>query len=389
MWKVPLTLLTLSITLNTCLGLYGSKSPVVKLTKDNFKKLVLDSDELWFIEFFAPWCGHCKQLAPVWEETANKLKGVVKVGAVDMTTDQEAGAAYGIQGFPTIKFFGFNKQKPIDYNSGRDTDTIVNYAIDKLGSEIRKRGKGGSSENKKSESKKSSGNSGASDKDVVVLDSSNFDELVLNSKDIWFVEFYAPWCGHCKKLEPEWNIAANKLKGQVKLGKVDATVEQGLASRFGVKGYPTIKYWGYGEGKKDSNAQDYQSSRDADGIIAFSNQLLEKADIVPEIHEIHNQKIYDNNCQGQKICIVTFLPNIYDSNANERNQYIERLQKIAKKNRSHPFIFFWLSAGDQLDLERQLNLGFGFPAVVAISPAKSKIAIMKGSFAEDKLNDFL
>jgi protein disulfide-isomerase A6 len=62
-----------------------------------------------------------------------------------------------------------------------------------------------------------------------VLDASNFDDLVLKSKDIWFVEFYAPWCGHCKKLEPEWNEAATKLKGQVKLGKVDATVESGLA----------------------------------------------------------------------------------------------------------------------------------------------------------------
>jgi len=86
---------------------------------------------------------------------------------------------------------------------------------------------------------------------VYVLDTSNFDSLVLGSKDIWLVEFYAPWCGHCKKLEPEWNDAASKLKGTVKLGKVDATVETSLASRFGVKGYPTIKVFDYGEGKTD------------------------------------------------------------------------------------------------------------------------------------------
>jgi protein disulfide-isomerase A6 len=75
---------------------------------------------------------------------------------------------------------------------------------------------------------------------------------VLRSKDIWLVEFYAPWCGHCKSLEPEWNIAASKLKGQVRLGKVDATVETGLAQRFGVKGYPTIKVFEYGADKSDS-----------------------------------------------------------------------------------------------------------------------------------------
>ena len=75
------------ILINTCLGLYSASSPVVKLTKDNFKKLVLDSDSLWLVEFFAPWCGHCQKLAPDWEKTAKALKGVVNVGAVDMTTD--------------------------------------------------------------------------------------------------------------------------------------------------------------------------------------------------------------------------------------------------------------------------------------------------------------
>jgi len=67
-----------------------------------------------------------------------------------------------------------------------------------------------------------------------VLNDSNFDEVVLGSKDIWMVEFYAPWCGHCKALEPEWNESATKLKGKVKLGKVDATAEHRLASRFDI-----------------------------------------------------------------------------------------------------------------------------------------------------------
>ena len=58
---------------------------------------------------------------------------------------------------------------------------------------------------------------------MVVLDVTNFDSLVMKSKDIWMVEFYAPWCGHCKALEPEYKQAAAQLKGQVKLGKVDAT----------------------------------------------------------------------------------------------------------------------------------------------------------------------
>lgn len=160
-----------------------------------------------------------------------------------MTTDQDVGAPYGIQGFPTIKFFGFDKTKPADYQGQRDDAGITNYALEKVSSEVKKRqsGKGGSSSGSssssgsgaKKEQKKDSA-SRASDKDVVVLTGANFDDLVLGSKDIWYVEFYAPWCGHCQKLEPEWNEAATKLKGQVKLGKVDATVETSLAQRFKV-----------------------------------------------------------------------------------------------------------------------------------------------------------
>jgi protein disulfide-isomerase A6 len=83
------------------------------------------------------------------------------------------------------------------------------------------------------------------------------------------------------------------------------------------------------------------------------------------------------------------LPNIYDSNAAERNAYLETVMAVAKRNRKHPFVFFWLQAGDQMDMENKLHLGFGFPAVVAISPNKQKLSIMKGAFNEDKLATFL
>ena len=212
----------------------------------------------------------------------------------------------------------------------------------------------------------------------------------MQGKDIWIVEFYAPWCGHCKSLEPEYNAAAKRLKGQVKLGKIDATVHGALAQRFGVNGYPSVKYWDYGlESKGDSKVKDYQGERTADAIVGFASSLADKADIDPDVHEVIKQSVYDDNCKGPVICVIAFLPNIYDSNAKERNNYINVFKKVAKKNRKHSFNWFWLQAGDQLDLERDLSLGFGFPAVVAVSPTKKMIATMRSSFSADHLNEFL
>lgn len=72
------------------------------------------------------------------------------------------------------------------------------------------------------------------EKDVVELTDSNFDDLVVNSDDMWLVEFFAPWCGHCKNLAPHWASAATELKGKVKVGALDATVHTVMANRFGV-----------------------------------------------------------------------------------------------------------------------------------------------------------
>lgn len=73
-------------------------------------------------------------------------------------------------------------------------------------------------------------------KDVVELTDSNFDKLVVQSDELWLVEFFAPWCGHCKNLAPHWSKAASELKGKVKLGALDATIHQAKASQYGVQG---------------------------------------------------------------------------------------------------------------------------------------------------------
>uniref|UniRef100_A0AAQ4PDH3 Protein disulfide-isomerase n=1 Tax=Gasterosteus aculeatus aculeatus TaxID=481459 RepID=A0AAQ4PDH3_GASAC len=78
------------------------------------------------------------------------------------------------------------------------------------------------------------------------------------------VEFFAPWCGHCKRLAPEYEVAATRLKGLVALVKVDCTSSTNICSKYGVSGYPTLKIFRDGE-----ETGPYDGPRTADGIVGF------------------------------------------------------------------------------------------------------------------------
>lgn len=105
--------------------------------------------------------------------------------------------------------------------------------------------------------------------DVVILDSKNFDELVLkDASSIWMVQFYSPSCKHCHNLAGAYKEAAKKLRGMVKVGVVNAAVETGLSEMYEVKGYPTIKLFPYGPDK--SKPQTYDGPRHADGLANWA-----------------------------------------------------------------------------------------------------------------------
>ncbi len=102
--------------------------------------------------------------------------------------------------------------------------------------------------------------------DVLDLKDSNFDNEI-RQHDVALVEFFAPWCGHCKRLAPEYEVAATKLKrdeNPVTLIKVDCTVETKVCGKYGVSGYPTLKIFKAGE-----VFSDYQGPREADGIVKY------------------------------------------------------------------------------------------------------------------------
>ena len=371
--------------ISTSSALYSKNSAVVELTSENFESEVLNSENLWIVEFYAPWCGHCKSLAPEFEKAAKALKGFFKLGAVDMTQHQSVGSKYNIQGYPTLKFFGDNKKSPTDYSSGRTSKDLISFAVTKA-EEITFKRLGSKPEPKKQETKKPSEpepEEEEEDSDVVVLTESNFETLVLKSSDLWLVEFYAPWCGHCKKLAPEYTKAASDLKGSVKLGKVDATVHSQLGSKYGVQGYPTLKFFLPG-----GQNEEYKGGRTFESLVATSLDRLESLGTGPKLPQLLGNDVLNDYC-GKSVCVIGFLPHIYDSSVAERNGYLTSLVDISRKNRGKPVKFIWAQGGDFYELEQRLGLGSMYPSVVGLSLTKSRFAVMRSSFTQTDVENFV
>jgi len=190
---------------------------VVDLTKDNFTQF-LQQHPVVVAEFYAPWCGHCKQLAPHYEQAARLLKDSehpVAFAKIDCTIEQDLAHEQGIEGYPTLKIFHKNSLKPFEYDGPRSPGSdIADYL---------------------KEFAKPTWTPPPSY--VVDLTTENFTQFIFN-EELSLVEFYAPWCVHCKKLEPKFEKAASLLKKDtnIRLARVNGAAESQLAGLHNITG---------------------------------------------------------------------------------------------------------------------------------------------------------
>ncbi|CAD7700193.1 unnamed protein product [Ostreobium quekettii] len=113
-------------------------------------------------------------------------------------------------------------------------------------------------------------------KNVVTLTSKNFKEATADGK-LWLIKFYAPWCGHCKRLAPTWKELGDDYEGskEIAIAHIDCTVEKSICSEAEVKGYPTLKL--YYEGKL---YKPYKGARDKESLKKFLDDAA--ADMMTE-----------------------------------------------------------------------------------------------------------
>lgn len=246
-------------------------SEVVDLIPSNFDKFAL-SGKPALVEFFAPWCGHCKNLAPVYEQLAQDFafakKDKLTIAKVDADSEKSLGSRFGIQGFPTIKFFDGKSDKPEEYNGGRDLESLTEFLTKKTGIKPKKKA--------------------ATPSPVELLNDKTFKEQIGGDKDV-LVAFTAPWCGRksccliqilstslqildCKTLAPIWETVAKDFANEpnVLVAKVDAEAENAKATAKdqGVSSYPTIKF--FPKGSKEP--EPYTGGRTEAALVSFLNE---------------------------------------------------------------------------------------------------------------------
>jgi protein disulfide-isomerase A6 len=223
------------------------------------------------------------------------------------------GKRFGIQGFPTLKWFDGTTDSPTDVKVARTLEALTTFVQE---------------------------NSGAAPKlakqapsNIVLLTDANFDKVALDETKNVFVKFYAPWCGHCKHLAPILEKVGDDYvrEEEVVIAKIncDAPNAKGTCNRFHVTGYPTLKFFPKGT-STDADVVAYNGGRSEEALTSFLNEkcgthrlpggvLGPDAGLVAEIDEV--VKGVSNG----------------DLSKEQLEQLVKKVTQIAKDNKAAPF----------------------------------------------------
>eukprot|EP00466_Bigelowiella_natans_P020380 jgi/Bigna1/53762/estExt_Genewise1Plus.C_240001 len=177
---------------------------------------------------------------------------------------------------------------------------------------------------------------------VTDLTDDNFEDTIKNSGKNVFVKFFAPWCGHCKRMKPDWDKLGEAFKdsSSVIIADVDCTVNEKICGANDVSGYPTVKYFTDETGEK---GESYQQARSYDALEKFVKDKLEvaKCDIT-------------NPTEGCSEKEQGFIEKMKEKDAEYVNGQIARLEKM-KSKKMKPELKTWLV--QRLNIFKQMAKG--------------------------------
>ena len=167
---------------------------------------------------------------------------------------------------------------------------------------------------------------------VVKLTKDNFRTAINDpANPVWFLKFYAYWCGHCKKLAPVLDAAAPQVAGKMAIGTIDCTEEKKLCEEFKVRGYPTLKF------SLDGDVNDYPLGRTEEEIVGFGDKMsrptMKLLDSVSEAMEFTTDETYDHG-----VSYVCYDPKAATGSIEqmiESSPLLQVCSQVARKQMAH------------------------------------------------------
>ncbi|XP_030375237.1 protein disulfide-isomerase [Scaptodrosophila lebanonensis] len=200
---------------------------------------------------------------------------------------------------------------------------------------------------------------------VLVATVNNFKQIISDNEFV-LVEFYAPWCGHCKALAPEYAKAAQQLaekESPIKLAKVDATTESELAEQYQVRGYPTLKFF------RSGAPVEYSGGRQAADIIAWVTKKTG-----PPAKDLNSVVDAEQFLKDNEIAIIGFFKDLESDEAKTFTKAANALDSFV----------FGISNNDDIFTKYEANNN----AVILFKPFDDKKSIFEGELNEDNLKKF-
>lgn len=207
------------------------------------------------------------------------------------------------------------------------------------------------------------------EKDVVVLKESNFSDFISKNKHV-MVEFYAPWCGHCQALAPEYAAAATELKkeGNVVLAKVDATEEAELAQKYDVQGFPTVFFFVEGIHKQ------YAGQRSKDAIV---NWVKKKTG--PTLQNITTTEEAEHILATEEKVVLGYLDALVGSDSDE----------LAAVSSLEDDVNFYQTISADVAKLFKIDPLAKRPALVLIKQEAEKVSHFGDEFSKSAISDFV
>lgn len=310
------------------------QSDVVVLSQENWDQTKTGK---WFIKFYAPWCGHCKSLAPIWEIAASMLSDKANFAKVDCTVNEVICSDYGVKGFPTLKFF--DEGVPHEYSGLRETENFENY-ITKMSTPAFS---------------------------TVLSSDEAVNNYLVSSESSKFLLF-----GEEKDKGTFQNLV-NKFRATVDFAYVN---NPSLMPKFNVQRTPALVV------VSSDNTDILDSDFDKGNVEKFIG--LSQFGLLPELGPNNFNELQE---QGVPLVIVVINPNNAD-----QIQSVKEEAKAAARSRKGTFTFSWLD-GDKwknyVEGNYKLQVQNDAPATIVLDTATEVYYFQRLTYSEEDFSKFL